>query len=160
METIKKRADELQPGDIITSPDGALRRAVVAVELGPQMGALARIATVRLEEMPPQMRVDENYKTELLPVEVREAALTPAQQHAEELVEFVRAVMGLSVGDTERNARALLDKIDPPAPPTLAEALALLAEIEQDQWTGAGSRHKLMQQARAYLERARRAGLL
>jgi hypothetical protein len=162
MAIIKKRADELKPGDVLTLPSGGPRWTVIAVELGPQMGALARVATVRLGEMPPQTRVDEHYKTELLHIEVPEPDLTPAQQHAEELLALVRqAETWLSdvpemagVREWLAAARRLRATIAP-EPPTLAEALAQLQAVHDAKHPG-----DELVRVQLLLDRARRAGVL
>jgi hypothetical protein len=77
---------------------------------------------------------DDDVKTCYLPLDVTiRGELTPAQQHADELRGLVRAVAAIPSG--HRNlvdeARRMLDKIDPPQPVTLDEALGMLRDIRE-----------------------------
>lgn len=70
-------------------------------------------------------------------VEVETALLSPAQQYADELLALVREGVAAEVADAPPRQWAmagirLLDRIDPPKPPTtqeLAQALARAAEV-------------------------------
>lgn len=153
-KTITKRADELKPGDVLVLPT---RNIVFRVD--------AEIGVLRVQVWDIEQDTTNNrwlQRSEV--VEVEAPALTPAQQHAEELLELVCDAENLLVNwqditssqfDQGRKewadaAKPLLAKIDPPAPPTLEEALALLARI----WE-AGNGEGLD----AILDRARRSGV-
>jgi hypothetical protein len=88
--------------------------------------------------------------------------LTPAQQHAEELAEALRIMMDCNnagaqlYNDHHDKFTVLLDKIKPPEPPTLAEALEALAALASVQ-RAEGPEDAA---AEALLDRARRAGVL
>lgn len=87
------------------------------------------------------------------------AELTPAQQHADELVEMLWIVANRvrAAGGDDTDARALLDKIQPPEPSTLLpEALEVLEAITN----GPGISVDDLGRARVLLNRARRVGLL
>lgn len=94
-------------------------------------------------------------------IEQQPAPLTPAQQHADELLELVQLVCG--AGDAARgfndSARPLLDKINPPKPVTLDEALRAIADVrEVMNLPGLGIDRG--QYLDALLDRARRCGML
>lgn len=98
----------------------------------------------------------------LLDVEV--PGLTPAQMHAEEMLGLLRTIKAMP-GPWADQQRELLAKIDPPAAPTLAEALAALAtladgaqRVDAGDWQKAEADARV--QARALLDRAKRAGVL
>lgn len=59
--------------------------------------------------------------------------LTPAQQHADELLVMVRRLTSMHNvnGPAVEDGRQLLDKIDPPKPATLEEAVALLRQLAE-----------------------------
>lgn len=130
MATIKKRADELQPGDVLPANPLAARRVVLMTVL--TTGNLIAIhthglghATGQYPVAPQPVAVPTHTPID---VEVRDAPpLTLAQQHAQELLEIVReTVSGDCTPETLERGRVLLDKIDPPKPVTLAELLAAL----------------------------------
>lgn len=157
--TITKRADELKPGDILPPNMAYTRRVVcsvspsevtcdgIAVKVYGERGALDTFSFAPEQE-----------------VEVESPALTPAQQHAEELrvllawmVDFAGRYAAHEIGANMQKferINTLLAKIDPPAPPTLEEALTLLAE-DHDGMPVTGFEKRVA----ALLDRARRAGV-
>lgn len=151
MGIIQKRADELKRGDVVLASN-------IYVIIGKREPAGDHVAykAYNADDDSDDTFVCYPY----IAVSVESPDLTPAQQHAEELVE---ALENLAVGKTTiaqmAAARVLLDKIKPPEPPTLVEALEaiislqpLLIKTEPDD-----SRLKPVQ---ALLDRARRAGIL
>lgn len=121
--TITKRADELKPGDILPANEAWVRRVIVSVKplsragdgwlairwAGQDSGALETL------DFAPSSTF-----------EVESTALSSAQQHAEELLALVRKTAESTPRAYREEMDALLAKIDPPAPPTLEEALYLL----------------------------------
>lgn len=157
--TITKRIGDLRAGDVILRPDG---NRISIVQLGSVTidGGEARIevhAVVLTYKRPPVVTTF----TLAGEVQVEAPALTPAQQHAEEMVELLRRIMA-RVDDPRKlipqEIKMLLEKIDPPAPPTLEEALRLIAALRNSGDDAAGL--KLDRDAAAMLDRARRAGVL
>lgn len=80
--------------------------------------------------------------------------LTPAQQHAEDLLRAVKAVVesGCVVGNLRDSFQAVLDKIEPPQPPTLQEALSVVRDL------AGGHSIEAERAALNLLDRARRSG--
>lgn len=159
MGTIQKRADELKPGDVFTW--GGVR--VVALRVEARDNEIV-ICTARLPDpayaggAPSQVSYP---RTCVMQVETNAPDLTPAQQHADELAEALLEVRTeVPVLGMLRRQRidALLDKIKPPEPPTLEEALyALQLVTEQSNIPGLSGQEQV---AADVLDRARRAGLL
>lgn len=153
---IEKRFDQLEPGDVLPGDDGYALVVYNVVDNGP--GACRDVWCVEADRAA-KVRSMTHKSSELFAVECRD--LTPAQQHADELLELVRATSIHRSGPLSDRAQALIDKIDPPQPPTLDEALALLAA-----WPSA-SRTPLMPgdepltlKTEKLLDRARRSGVL
>lgn len=86
-------------------------------------------------------------------VDVEAPGLTPAQEHADELLAMVRSV-ARGLAPHPDTARALVDKIAPP-PPTLEEALIVLDKLCND-----GAVGPQLNDAEKLLHRARVAGVL
>lgn len=157
---MKKLAKDLRRGDVVIGALNAepprrpdltpLERVVVAVtQNGPSV--FVQLATPggveRAVAQHPEAKIE---------VEARD--LTPAQQHADALVDMLRAMLTVgAIANVAPDVRALLDKIDPPKPPTLEEALALLAET-RDELNPLSQGHGA--RVGALIERARRAGVL
>lgn len=153
MTILKTPARQLKPGDLVVDPLPGTERAVVlcvaladpgpvGVQLGrvgPLPEHLARVATVSWH---PDYVAD-----------VERLDLTAAQALADELLAVARGV-ARGVLPHPDTARALVDRIDPPAP-TVEEVLELLADLHQR-----GMRPSDSAQADTLLERARGAGLL
>jgi len=156
MGIIQKRADELKPGDVLPVKDGSV------VLVGVRYLSADCVELMGCAMTDDKMDVKTRSQREFINtrVAVESPDLTPAQQHAEELA---RALMdcleALPRGIPEATrAAALLDKVLPPEPPTLAEALAELEAIcnsHDDE-----SEYAAMQRAGQLLDRARRAGVL
>ena len=173
MGTIQKRADELRPGDVIVikAPGGTVAPAVdqrLAVlytfsSAAIQGGDLITVHAVDLggaQYMPGILiQAPRAFSADQL-LYVESPDLTPAQQHAEELAEALRVMMDCHDSGAElyhdyhAKYTTLLDKIKPPEPPTLAEALELVRKVHDT--TPCGHKPELA----AMLDRARRAGML
>lgn len=177
MGTVNKVAAQLQVGDIYTCQGG---RAVVVhmVDRG-AFGVLLYTAVLGRQPLPVMAPPETTSWEAKFCVEVPEPApLTPAQQLAEELRDrlqwllgfvstYARGHMGPATPEFDK-VRALLDKVMPPNPPTLAEVLAALelstkwANLNVDN-LGEGDREacdKAERNAVDVLNRARRAGML
>lgn len=160
--TITKRADELKPGDVIQRAAGEVWRVL---EL--DCASLCMEVTVwRMipGEMGRMFHYDADNAQEFT---VESPTLSPAQQHAEELRDTLRNLVdALDNGvryhapavQLMKNAEALLAKIDPPAPPTLEEALKMLDEMAEAHESGDAAHCRKL--SRDLLDRARRAGVL
>lgn len=154
MAIIQKRADELKRGDMLA--DG---RIVTNMK---GMGAFVVVHCIGERET--SIYCDEYDKSRQIDVESPD--LTPAQQHAEELAKRLWAI----VDDSDQGnfidlngARALLDKIKPPEPPTLAEALDVvlaLTRAAREQGTVEAGMHEPISNGATLLDRARRAKLI
>lgn len=86
--------------------------------------------------------------------------LTPAQQHADEMLALVRRFLAAKAPSEQEwlrnnDGRDLLDKIDPPQPPTLDETLAQLLAVQHAQ-RPSDEMHRVAE----LLDRARRSGVL
>lgn len=167
MRVIQKRADELRPGDdvalLMGGPMSApnLKERLVMLRFngadlgndGIAFGRLAHAGRAPLTDIR-YFRPDDSVNVEA-PDE-----LTPAQQHADELREMLWRAANFMRGrasftEIEAEARALLERIEPPAPPTLEEALAALTNLLQPAIGPAQLEH-----ARDILSRARKAGVI
>lgn len=126
MATIKKRADELKPGDVITSFHGASNVTCPAIVVTGYSNGRVLVVNELVSIWAPAGAVFIGYSQA---VEVEAPDLTPAQQHAEELAEFARHATSGNYAPEELQALAfeLFDKIKPPEPPTLEEALEALS---------------------------------
>lgn len=160
---IQKFVSQLQQGDVLAPiMPGGPRHAVLTVRLpgdgfvafdlgrlGPDEPGFAPTPQLRSETWAAGGKVD---------VEVPD--LTPAQLHADELREalWMAANKLREYGLDDRELRALLDRIDPPKPPTLAEALQLLAQVRDPEAVDGDT--PWPRRADDLLERARRAGVL
>lgn len=92
-------------------------------------------------------------------IDARELVLTPAQQHADELVALIQRAKPHSqpkgsAGSWDCDAAALLDKIDPPRPVSVKTVLSLLRSARGAQVITGG----LSDAIDETLDRARRAG--
>ena len=163
--TITKRADELKPGDVWVV--GRCRHSVLAV-----ISAGSRIemtyCSLPIANQEAGLRERCAYdNNSCFDIESPVApAMTPAQQHAEELLRLVRSMAGvlkykhtMSDHDFDEHSKAhiadtheILAKIAPPQPPTLEEALAMLQTVMEQQ--------NNTPEAVALLDRARRSGKL
>lgn len=160
MKTIQKRADELKPGDIIDFGIGRyvlLRGNSKGKTLeGEHYADFAAVALdVPMAVIKPVVLTGE-YKTEV-------PALTPAQEHAEEMAELLRRIM-IRVDDPMKlipqEIAALLAKIDPPKAPTLEEALKALSSLRDINSVDVATYEKICAQADSILDRARRTQVL
>jgi hypothetical protein len=160
---IQKQADQLQPGDILPDP----RRVIVAAV--PQMGNTACIGvfTVSLgEAMSPQPVPKFFDLRQTVDVEVPDPILTPAQVHAEELLELARMVSAVTAppGTSDAasiigRAHALINKIEP-KPVTLDEVLRALVNAEPKFAAVRGEGDRRIGPLLDILDRARRTGAL
>ena len=153
---MKKRAEDLRRGDVITNLYGAHMMRCPAVVINDY-----ECGSVRLSDAAGGLgTIMIGYAQD---VEVESPTLTPAQQHAEEMLELLRRVLA-RVEDPRKlipqQIRELLDRIEPPAPPTaeeLAEALAALRGTAQPLFNV--EKH-VIDAADAVLQRARATGVL
>lgn len=155
MGIVQKRADELKRGDVLA--DG--RVVVSKVERSQENNISAFMhgegESRTFEYFMPGERI----------VDVESPDLTPAQQHAEELAEAGKLIANQLVKSfypaemivAIETMRALLDKIKPPEPPTLEEALASLAVASGHLLNIPSAGYKKMVDV---LERGRRSGVL
>lgn len=151
--TITKRADELKPGDITNFGTG--RYIVLSLGLKPGVVYMAPLETDKGTLMWREFESSSAMKVEA-------PSLTPAQQHAEELLGIARrAYDGLpEQAPWKAEIGMVLAKIDPPAPPTLEEALAILSDLERHaQPRELHFDSPILERMFAILDRARRAGL-
>jgi hypothetical protein len=163
--TITKPARELVPGDVLPAAPGRYpRRVVYHVH---RAGVSVALHTMPTAPAVPASPPPEMYAADVA-VAVEAPALTPAQEHAEEL--FALAVRLADMRDTPERldfralavdvAAPLVDKIRPPNPPTLQEALEALENLRpmlDIQAEKPGDRRA--GPALAVLERARAAGV-
>lgn len=150
MKTIQKRGHELKLGDVVVTPSSRL----VVTQIEPD----SFVWVVKCgEPYVPQQNI--RFQD---PVEVEAPALTPAQEHAEELRDALRNLVdSLDNGvrfhahavQPMKDAETLLAKIDPPKAPTLDEALQLLEVVRGECGLGVNYGGKVD----ALLDRARRA---
>jgi hypothetical protein len=160
---VKKKAEELKPGDLVVALPGFDQKVIPAF-----------VASVRFDD--DQLNAVVTFQGQNgiatwsrgLEVEVVVGLLTPAQQHAEELLTMVRRAANLLSDHSfapqlADDLRALLARIDPPKPPSaeeLAEALAELVKYNEMNTMEKIAAKPAEHTARAVLERARQAGYL
>lgn len=158
MKTIQKRADELKPGDVVIGFGYDKPGVFVGFHDRDAKDVCARFV----------IDGTDNIKREWMPfgriVDVRGAALTPAQEHAEELLHWTRLMFDFIdspatafYNEYRDGVRTLLSKIDPPKAPTYEEALAALAQLLSATPSHAEA---AIDNGRAILDRARRAQVL
>lgn len=172
MTTIKTPVHALNPGDVLLDPlpnqPGAAKRYVVLGADG-EAGGPRRLQLGCLDEIPARLATVVWIPGALVDVDV--PGLTPAQAQAEALLVAVEKVLdtltlpGLEAvlelrTEWEPPARALVARARPrpTKPPTLAEALAVLAAIRTSGASGVGVENG--KTADDLLERARCAGVL
>lgn len=158
MKTIQKRADELRKGDVITNFLGAADCSAPAVVLFDYSAGRATIMDAEGTFRNPMIGYDST-------VIVEAPALTPAQEHAEELLHWMRLMFDFIespatafYNEYRDGVRDLLAKIDPPKAPTLEEALEalrLMCEAKDDQHD-----YENLKNAQKILDRARRAQVI
>lgn len=137
MGVLTKRADQLKPGDMF----------IIA-------GRTAIVRKIDVDESTTAVFVEgisePTYIASSTLLDVPAPDLTPVQQHADELLAFVEAA-------ADSPARtALLDKITPPAAPTVPEMLGVLVGVLDPGVTAA----QVKQRIEALVAKARRAGLV
>jgi hypothetical protein len=151
MSVIQKRADELKPGDVVVNFRGSASLVCPAICIrGLEMGITKFFAGTG-----DHAAIFLGYATV---VDVDALDLTPAQQHAEEMLDLLCDVYARAVDPQNlipQRIKALVDKIKPPEPPTLEEALASLGAL-----TPHANGDPEVDVAIALLDRARRAGML
>lgn len=171
MKTIRIPCDAVVIGDVLPASTMYPRRVVYGFHEHNHVGISPK--TIDTSEItgvgnPPRMPTPREQWTPDMSVEVERAAeLTPAQQHAEALVDLLRELADRgSAGHVDHNslcgrARKLFDKIDPPQPPTLDEALRLLASWPSAHRTPLPPGDEpLTLTTEKLLDRARRSGVL
>lgn len=166
--TITKRADELKPGDVIVG-DGTSFGNRIVVDAFPAIDPHDDRIVVDAFSMTRRC-MDQYWLEPGTHAPVESPALTPAQQHAEELLELVRDAENMLVNwqditssqfqqgrhEWATAAKPLLAKIDLPAPPTLEEALQALAYVQEQ----LAADHDALDCVDTVLDRARRTGML
>lgn len=166
---MKKRAEDLRPGDILAAVGPREPRAVILKILGTRPLAPAAIGGVVVDALVaplddgPERRANWEFSND---VDVEAPALTLVQQHAEELLEMVRRLA--SGTHVQVDAQALLARIDPPQPVTVGEVLDALAaaakyanlNVDSLDPEDREASYQAEQTAGAILKRARRAGQL
>lgn len=170
MSTIQKRADELKPGDVFEFDE---RRIVLAAMAHDGCIAVihAQIGIYPKSHGEYDSMVEEGRWNPSAQFAVESPDLTPAQQHAEELADTLRKLVDsldngvmyhAHAAQPMKDAHALLDKIKPPEPPTLEEALKALETLHASTHPGSEPHWSYDTEAsvRALLDRARRAGKL
>lgn len=133
MAVIKKRADELKPGDVLVD------NGHTVASTGPSGQDTVKIHTAQGIVL---------HSSAESVIDVLMPDLTPAQQHADALLAFVEAA-------ADSPARTgLLDKVHPPALPTLNEVMTTLAGLTDPAVTAAEIKRRI----EALVAKARRAG--
>jgi hypothetical protein len=157
MGTIQKRAFEIKPGDVIQTDSDRLTVLHIQAESSKEIAFLCAY----LDSLKPEPHIRRWAHKMTVKVEVNSPALTSAQQHADELVAMLQRCEPAFDNYPELSVAVdtLLEKVRPPEPPTLAEALEVLVSgvtlVGGDYKPGA-----FTDRANALLDRARRAGLL
>lgn len=168
MAIIQKRADQLQPGDILRTK-GRNGRVVLSVTDGPigigtftaDLGApshhypappIGYARDTLLDVVVPDARVTDDELDVLIVAATRLVRLHESGDAGRILDDAEYGYLGL-----------IVDRLRPPPPPTMGEVLAALAKMTQyafdDQMFGSDTA-KEKAAARDLLDRARRAGLL
>lgn len=154
MAIIQKRADELNPGDHVLSLNGGQEWVILRHYLAQAQDVKITVGVIGAGSAEHYWVPSGQY------FEMVQPNLTPAQQHAEELVELLAECSPI-LGHDAISARinAMLDKITPPEPPTLAEALELIA-FGAAKASGDYKPGDFTRRAEVILDRARRSGVL
>lgn len=142
MGVVIKRADELKSGDMLAG-NGYAGRVVVSV--GKPSGNSVEVKTQGADS-----NVTSSFMGSASTVLVATLDLTPAQQHADALLALVES-MPATAKITE-----LLDKIRPPAAPTMDEVLTALVGMMDPKVTAAETKQRI----EAVVAKAKRAGLV
>jgi hypothetical protein len=148
---IQKRADQLQPGDIICHRGGG--RSVVQHTIND--GVTVKVHTATIGSIADSTKHWATHTT----FDVEVAQLTPAQQHADEMVKLLRDIRTLPAGarvDLARRADELLAKIT--QPPTMNEVLESMCLLVQA--ASGYERNEDVVTASKLLARARAAGMI
>lgn len=158
---MKKKAEDLKPGDIINYDCGSM---VVVAIIQKRVSALVEVDALIVE-----LNLGKKAKIEAMTIsginEVESPALSPAQQHAGDfLMMMIRAVNILDghgvAPEFTQEARALLARIDPPKPPSVEELAEALGELRHVGAMPASEQKCAMQRIDSVLDRARAAGQL
>ena len=150
MKTITKRADQLQPGDIIVMNGYRHRVVIEATSYDTETSIHYASSPYAYGDLLNLVNDDNHRRFEVL------TRLSPAQELADEMHTILQMVVA-NKADWRAAADALLDKLhpEPPTAEELAAALSNLAErpvrerIEES-----------FETAKALLNRARRAGMI
>lgn len=151
--TMQVRADQVRPGDVLRVPGfGPLE--VRQVQIGIDSSRTFEVGIAGA----PSSVLNTYRPGDMVAIEACSRRLTPAQQHAEELLELVR---DMAKGNSyPSDAAELLAKIEPPVAPTPEELAALLAEIRSEASAVIGIGIERGQRLDAALQRARAAKLI
>jgi hypothetical protein len=156
-----KPARELVPGDVFVNPhpSSAIRWAVLCVV--PADNGHVALTLGGLGELPPHInRLANASYNGTLELEMVGPVLTPAQQHADELLALVEEFLRDGVRpDAMNRAAALRDLIAPTVPPTVVEVLSRLEEYAGLVTGSEGASSPEAMQARAFVERVRQLGV-
>ena len=160
MAIIQKRADELQPGDILLAGATCDRRIVLTgarSTVHPDMWAVrwydTQLGAIETPVFRPEVLVPVEVPDQLVSA-VDLANLVGAARMLIDLHDSGEAGNLLNIQQHE-SLTAIVERFRPPEPPTLAEALAQLQAVHD-------AKHPGDELVRVYqlLERARRAGVL
>lgn len=167
MAIIKKRMDELTVGDIVLIPHpmnphaSPSRGLVVGAAQTP--GSIAVVYVLAGKISAQDTKAFHRSPADLVDVEVPDIQSLSADD-LDLLITSASECVEREIGP--ERLRALVDRLRPPEPPTLAEALAVLASVERlinsdfDRSTDEDGDMAKEREAKALLDRARRAGLL
>jgi hypothetical protein len=169
MGIIQKRADELKPGDVLPTQSGICSFPYMVIRGSSRKGSEWVYHYVCAVDKDAPYVFEAKFAADIV-CNVESPDLTLAQQHAEELLALVRKMAGvfkyshtMSDADVAAHGKAyvemaheVLAKIDPPEPPTLAEALESLDALTSE----TSHMPKARDYALGLLDRARRAGVL
>lgn len=128
---MKIKAKDLKFGDMIKRNIGLCMETLVLVQrtTDPEQNTVTFIRDKRILSIGQDRYVIVMLQdTEELDV-MRPMELTPAQQHADELLIALKSVTGVTAPMHTDHISALLDKIEPPKPVTLDEAMSMLSHM-------------------------------
>lgn len=160
---IQRRADQLQPGDILPARnDGFAPRRVITAIAPNNVPCTAQLFVSELiifepgRALRPPLAPEYIKLDEAIRVEVPD--LTPAQARAEEMLDLLEKVAQHAPAFLAGEARDLLDELRP-KPPTMDEVLRVLASLSEST-DDPGYIGLLRDDAKTILYRARKTGLL
>lgn len=127
---IQKRADQLQPGDIIVKRDVGRMVVVQTAQSGETVMILAADVATGFSSSPAVWPAHATF-------DVESHELTSAQQHADELVELLWIAANQLRGGSpnqqkvDYRIRAMLKRINPPQPPTMEEMIRAMEQLAE-----------------------------